>query len=171
MDERASALLEVAGPSANVNIFRVLLWHPDVLELYRPFGNRLLRGNLPARHVEMIILRIGWRCQAETEWGGHVRAAREKGLTEAEIERIADGPDADGWAPFDADLLRAVDELHDDSWLSDETWAALSAEYDRQQLIEFVLVVGNYHMLSYVMNAFRVELEPGWPGFPRPAAG
>ena len=82
--------------------------------------------------------------------------------------RITAGPDAPGWQSFDASLVRAVDELHDEGTLTDETWSALAERYDRRQMIEFVLVVGNYHMLSYVMNAFRIEPEPHWPGFPDP---
>ena len=164
-DERAWALLEQAGPNANVNIFRTLLWHPDVEEVYLPFGAKLLRGILPPRHVQLIIMRVAWRCQSEVEWGGHVQAARQSGLSDVEIERIV-LDSYEGWAPFEAALLRAVDELHDHNTVEDETWAALAAEYDRRQLVEFVLVVGNYHMLSYVMNTFRVQPELGWSGFP-----
>jgi len=170
LDSSARAVVSEFPPGSVVNITRTLLWHPDVLSAYRTFGTKLRRGILPARDLELVILRIAWRCRAETEWGGHVHAALESGLSERDIARIPEGPDALGWSAFDSVLLAAVDELHDVSSLSDETWARLADVYDRRQMIEFVLVVGNYHMLSYVMNAFRIEREPGWPGFP-PAYG
>ena len=55
------------------------------------------------------------------------------GLSDEEIVRITDGPDAPGWDPFDAALLRAADELHEDQFLGDTTWKALSQRYSPQQ--------------------------------------
>lgn len=169
LDEQAAAFLAQAGPNADVELVRIMLWHPDLLEVFRPFGSVLLRGILPPRNVEMVILRVSWLCDSETEWAAHSRVcpARERGgLTDDDIERITVGPDAEGWGPFDVTVLRAVDELHEHSRVSDETWAALAEEYDNRQLIEFVLLVGNYTMLSYAMNSFGVEPGEGWPGFP-----
>jgi alkylhydroperoxidase family enzyme len=165
MDDHARELVERGRPGSGVRIFRTLLWHADIVEPYQAFGSKLRRGLLPTRHLEMIILRIAFKCGAPTEWAGHVLPARDCGLSDEEIARIAEGPDAPGWEPSDATVLRAVDELHDKSDITDATWADLAAGYDRRQLIEFVLVVGNYHMLSYAMNAFRIEPEPEWPKF------
>ena len=39
---------------------------------------------LPPRERELLILRIGWLCQAEYEWGQHVLFGREAGLTDQE---------------------------------------------------------------------------------------
>src|SRR5579863_3229644 len=132
-DDDARAIAAQGGPGAQVNLFRTLLWHPEVLKLYQPFGAKLRRGILPARDLELIILRIAWKCHAETEWGGHVGAARESGLSTEEIDRVAHGP-VTGWPPSEAALLTAVDELHDSATISDATWAALSERYDRRQL-------------------------------------
>ncbi|HEX4868666.1 MAG TPA: hypothetical protein VFV32_13735 [Acidimicrobiales bacterium] len=41
----------------------------------------------------------------------HERIARQVGLGDDEIARIAEGPDAAGWSPLEAALLRAPDEL------------------------------------------------------------
>ena len=94
------------------------------------------------------------------------KAARnEYGLTHDEIRRIQDGPDASGWDDWDATLLRAADELHDDSCLSDATWRALTTRYDERQLIEVPMLVGHYHMVAFALNSLGVQREPGVPGF------
>src|SRR5205823_3662505 len=113
---------------------------------------------------ELLILRTGWRCRAEYEWGQHTLIGRGAGLSDDEIQRIKAGPDAPGWDPFDATLLRVVDELHDDGCISDATWAALAAHYDERQLIEAPMVVGHYHLVSFVLNSLGVQREPGVPG-------
>ena len=82
---------------------------------------------------EILILRIGWLCQAEYEWGQHVWYGGQAGLTDQEMARIKQGPDAEGWSAFDASLVRAVDELHAHAFITDTTWAALTARYTTQQ--------------------------------------
>ncbi len=86
------------------------------------------------------------------------------GLTAAEIERIKAGPDA-GWDARDADLLRAADELKDDSCVSDATWAALAGRYDERQLVEIPMLVGHYLMVSCTLNTLGVPIEDGVAGF------
>jgi alkylhydroperoxidase family enzyme len=169
-DEEIRPLLE-AGRAANqdrvLNIFATLAHHPKLLKRWLVFGSHVLaRSSLPARDREMLILRIGWLCRAEYEWGQHVLIARASDLSDEEIERIAAGPDAPGWTPFDACLLRAVDELHDDAMISDATWKSLSARYDTKQLLDLVFTVGQYQLVSMALNTLGVQRDPGVPGFP-----
>lgn len=152
------------GGSA-LNIFATLARHPGLCRRWLPFGGKLLAGKLPPRERELAILRTGWRCRAEYEWGQHVLIGRTAGLTDEEIGRIQAGPDAPGWDPFDAALLRAADELHDDSCVTDSTWATLAGRYDDRQLIELLMLVGQYHLVSFALNSLGVQREPGVPGF------
>src|SRR5437588_11526996 len=113
-DEQAQELLGgvggVTGPASN--IFDTLVRHPGLFRRWLPFGGKLLAGKLPARERELLILRTGWLCQAEYEWAQHRLIAHSVGLSDAEIDRVREGPEASGWEPFDATLLRAADELH-----------------------------------------------------------
>ncbi|HKY66462.1 MAG TPA: hypothetical protein VJM49_08840, partial [Acidimicrobiales bacterium] len=93
------------------------------------------------------------------EWAQHVVLAGDVGIDAAEIERIAEGPDAPGWAPFDAALVRAVDELVRDARIADDTWRALAAELDVQQLMDVVFTVGAYDLLAMAFRSFGVELD------------
>jgi 4-carboxymuconolactone decarboxylase len=162
MDDQARELLgDVAGETRGaVNIFTTLVRHPGLFRRWLPFGGKLLVGKLPARDRELMILRTGWNCQADYEWAQHVVIARRAGLGDDEIARVKEGPDAAGWDPFDATLLRAADELHRDSVLSDTTWAALAERYDERQLIEVPMLVGHYHMVAYALNSLGVQVEP-----------
>ena len=124
-------------------------------------GKLLLAGMLPARDRELLILRTGWNCGSDYEWGQHVRIGRMAGLSVDEIARIPQGPDATGWAPFDATLLRAADQLHAQSFISDQTWEELARRYDERQLIEVPMLVGNYHAVAFTLNSLGVEREEG----------
>jgi len=58
-------------------------------------------------------------------------------------------------------LCAAADELHSSSQLSDQTWAALRAVLSDEQLVELPMLVGNYVMVSYLLNALRVANDSG----------
>jgi 4-carboxymuconolactone decarboxylase len=150
------------------NIFATLAHHPKLLKRWLVFGNHVLsKSTLPGRERELAILRVGWLCQAEYEWGHHVRIGLREGLTDAEIQRVTEGPDAPGWSPLDRLLLRAVDELHEDQILSDATWQGLSSHYGLEQCMDLIFAIGQYHLVSMALNSLGVQREPGVPGFPR----
>jgi hypothetical protein len=79
---------------------------------------------------------------------------------------VAAGPDAPGWAAPDATLLRAADELHEHSKITDGTWASLADTHDERALLEIAMLVGHYHMVAFALNSAGVELDPGLTGLP-----
>ncbi len=160
-DPRTQAILDgLPGPDGTeLNIFTTLAHHPRLLKRWSAFGGVLLTGSLPARERELLILRTGLHCGAAYEWGQHVPIARAAGLSDDEIQRVAAGPHAPGWSNDDALLLHAADELHADAVISDPTWAALAERWDREQLIEICMVVGQYHLVAFTLNSLGVEGE------------
>lgn len=161
-DEQARELLaQAGGPTAGAtNIFATFVRHPGLFRKWMPFGGKLLAGKLPARDRELLILRTGWNCRSDYEFAQHVRIGRAAGLTDEEIDRVTQGPEADRWSDHDALLMRAADELHTDACLSDATWAALAARYDEPQLIELPMLVGHYHLVAFTLNSLGVQIEP-----------
>ena len=157
-----------------MNVFGTLAQHPKLMKRWLVFANHvLLKSTIPGRDRELAILRAGWRCHAPYEWGQHVVIGRGEGITDDEIEAIGIGPDAPGWSPHDAAILRAVDELHDTATISDATWATLAELYDQQQCMDLVFAIGQYHLVSFALNAFGVERDDGLDDkrvpFPHPA--
>jgi alkylhydroperoxidase family enzyme len=149
------------------NIFPTLAQHPEFFRAWLPFGGFLLTaGKLPGRDRELLILRTAVNCQSSYEWGQHVRISLDGGIEREAIDRVLDGPDADGWTPHEAALLRAADELREDMRISDDTWATLAETYDTEQMIEATMVVGHYTMLAGALNSFGVELDEGLEPLP-----
>jgi alkylhydroperoxidase family enzyme len=168
LGDEARELLHKTNVGPAVNIFRTMVNHPKLFKRWLVFANHVLfRSSLPPRDRELLILRTGWRCGSEYEWGQHALIGRTTGISNDEIRRIPDGPDASGWDPFEAALLRAADELHDDSFVSDATWKALGERYSTEQLMDVVFAVGQYTLVSMALNSFGVQLDPGVEGFPR----
>jgi 4-carboxymuconolactone decarboxylase len=149
------------------NIFPTFARHPDLFRAWLRFGGYMLTsGRLPGRDRELLILRTAVNCESSYEWGQHVRISLAGGLDRETIDRVLQGPNAEGWTQHEAALLRAADELHGDSRISDETWASLAENYGTEDLVEATMVVGHYIMLAGALNSFGVELDEGLEPLP-----
>jgi alkylhydroperoxidase family enzyme len=165
-DETREALEPLRRSGQIYNIFATLARHPKLLKRWLVFGSHILaRSTLPARDREILILRTGWLCRAEYEWGHHVVIAADAGLSRDEIDRIKLGPDSEGWSRLESGLIKAVDELHANSIIADATWNALAVHYTTEQMIDLIFTVGQYHMVSMALNSLGVQLEEGFDGF------
>jgi alkylhydroperoxidase family enzyme len=152
--------------SRYLNIFTTMANHPELAKSWLGFAAHVLLNNsIPERERELLILRIGWLCQSEYEWGQHVRIGKAAGLTHEDIVRIMAGPDAQGISNLDKLLLQAADELHKSAVITDATWEALAEIYDTQQMMDVVFTVGQYNLVSMALNSFGVQLDEGIAGF------
>lgn len=149
-----------------LKLFRTQAHNPRVLQ--RMFaGNLLDKGSLDLRARELLILRTCARCGSEYEWGVHVALfAGPATLSAADVAATLKNDHAQSDLPAqEALLLRVVDELHDTSTISDSLWNALVQHYSSAQILEMIALTGNYHSISFIANAARVELETFAPRF------
>lgn len=154
-----------------LKLFRTQARNPRVLQ--RMFASNLLDpGTLGMRVRELVILRTCARCGSEYEWGVHVALfAKAAGLSPSDIDAtLASGPAEAALPAGDLVLLRAVDALHDTATIPDGLWQELAQHYDPAQILEIIALAGNYHAVSFLANAAKVELEAFAPRFPRGAA-
>jgi alkylhydroperoxidase family enzyme len=160
------AMAPFAGQERVFNIFKTLAHHPDLMRRWLVFANHVLgKSTLAVRERELVILRIGYLCQAAYEWGQHVEIARRAGMSDDEIRSAKTGPDTPGIPKLDRLLLQATDQLHADAHISDATWAGLSEHLTTQQLMDLVFTVGQYNLVSMALNTLGVQLDEGLPGW------
>jgi 4-carboxymuconolactone decarboxylase len=146
------------------NVFRTIVQHPDLLRRWTPYVKHILfKSTLSSREREILILRTGYLCRSEYEWAQHVRGGKNAGLSDADIACIMNGR---GLSPREDVLLRATDDLHERSRISDANWTALAGYYDHRQLIDVVFTVGQYNMIAMALNSFGVEVDDHLSGYP-----
>jgi alkylhydroperoxidase family enzyme len=165
LDERAREALDQTGLGPS-NMLTTLVRHPGLFRQYNRFGGKLIRGRMPGRERELLILRTTWRCGCDFLWESHVRAGMKVGLSQEEAERTSIGADAPLWSRLDATLLRAVDELFEDACITDATWSVLAESFDEQQLIEIPMLVGFYLLNCFAVNSLGVQLDSQLFGHP-----
>lgn len=160
MDEEQREIVNRAGGDRLLNIFLTLGRHPKLLKRWTVFASYILnKSTLPNRERELAILRTGHLCRSDYEWTQHKKIGKNIGLTDEEIERIKEGPDAPGWSAVECAILRATDELHGDSFISDATWRDLKKVYQDAQIMDLIFTVGNYILVSMALNTLGVQLE------------
>jgi 4-carboxymuconolactone decarboxylase len=148
------------GRPKGLNVLGTLALHPALATAFHTFNGHILFGTtLSERQRELLVLRVASVRGSAYEWAQHLVLAHDVGITDDEVERIADGPGAADWTPTEAAMLAAVDELVVDGAIGDGTWATLAAELDAPQLLDLIFTVGAYDALAMALGSFRVALD------------
>jgi alkylhydroperoxidase family enzyme len=161
-DERLTRLLSSApgGTEEPMHIFTTLARQPELFRRWLGFGGALLAGRLPGRLRELVILRTAYRFNGRYEWAHHIELGAAQGISPEETAALGGDLSAVSWDPFERAALAAVDETADEGAVSDRTWAVLAERLDDGELVELLMLMAHYLMLSTVLGSLRVPLEP-----------
>lgn len=122
-------------------------------------------AKLPVRLRQLAIMRTVWLGGAPYQWGEHLSRTKQAGFSDAQIEQIKTGSAA-GWDhPLDAAIMAAAEEFHQETFVSDSTWAVLVEHLDEYQLLELLVLIGQFTTVAFVLNSLRIRLEHTNKGF------
>jgi len=169
-----SAMMPTRDGIEPLRLFRTFAKDVPLAEAITQLGRFMLSGRdrggaaFDLRTRELVIDRVTARCGCEYEWGVHVTAYAAKArFDEAQIHSIVHGEGRDPcWSECDRAVLDMVDALHDTADLDDDTYAALLAHFDEEQIGELLILTGWYHAISFFANGLRTEREPWAARFP-----
>lgn len=155
------------GMPTPLALFRTIAHNPRVLDRIR-MGGLLDKGNLSLRQRELMILRTCALCEAEYEWGVHVKIFQPPtGMSDAQIAATVHGKADDAlWREDEGAILALADALHARSRIDDALYARLEKSFSPQQIVELVVLAGFYHTISFAIGAFAIENEKDTPAFP-----
>jgi len=168
----------VPSSMAHLNVFRVMLHHPELAAATSNLLATLLyKGNkLDARLRELIIMRLAWRTGSVYEWTQHWRVAAALDIDAESVLAVRDWQNATCLNDADKAVLAATDETLDHGRISDATWEDCCHHIESEaERIELVLAISNWRLFSEMFQSLRIPLEEGvdhWPpdGLPSPAA-
>lgn len=170
VDEAKEAAAAVGLPEymAELSIFQVLLRHPRLaLRVNDLLAQILFKGSLDGRLRELVIMRIGWATGSVYEWVQHWRVGPSFGASPDDLVAVRDWRSHDGFGPAERAVLAATDDVLRDGRVSPATWEECEATLGSEQaLIELVVAIGGWHMISQILESLEVPLEDGlepWP--------
>ncbi len=147
---------------SKTNIMMAMGNHPSLGKVYNQWGRHFLMENtLNTRQLEIIILRVSVLTKSAYEWHNHVGYGINAGLTLEEIAAIRDYPAGGSWNAEEAAILKACDEQLGDHCISDATWGALTAFFNKQQMMDLVFTIGHYAMTGWALASFGIPIEGG----------
>jgi 4-carboxymuconolactone decarboxylase len=112
---------------------------------------------LPANLRELAIISAARFFECEIEYAGHVRLARESGLSDAAIDVVHHNTDPSSLGADEALIIRFARALLGDHRVDAATFDAVRERFGERGLIDITGLLGYYAMLACTLNACEVE--------------
>ena len=160
--DRVREALAVVPP---INIFRMIANAETAFRPWLAFGGALLSSlELDARLRELVILHVGRLSGAEYEWVQHVPIAKAVGASEDDVAAIERGDlEADCLGADVRAALRFTTEVVRDVRASDEAFEAVREHLSPREVVELLLVIGQYMLVARVAETTAIEIDEGGP--------
>ena len=143
-----------------LNIFKVMAHCPYIGRNFMRLGTAILRGEeLPANLRELAILRVGNLAQANYEFTHHTEIGLKCGVTQKQIDAIADWATSPEFNDRERAVLAYTDEVARDIKVKDDTFSKLQRFFSEHAIVELTTVIGFYGMVCRILVAFQIELE------------
>jgi alkylhydroperoxidase family enzyme len=142
------------------NLYRLLANQPALVAAWTEFFHAVRHESRTPRVLrEIMILRAAQLVRSEYEWAQHLAMARKAGVREAQIAALADWRAS---AEFDARerAALAITEAVTAGRMSDAVRAEAGRHFSDAEYVELCLTAAAYAMVSRMIDALGVELEP-----------
>lgn len=144
-----------------INLFKVMGHCPSIgLNFVRLVRSILQGEELPARLRELAILRVTNLAQAKYAFTKHTAAALRNGVSPKQIDDISAWVTSAEFNELECAVLGYTDEVTQCLEVKDETFAQLRSFFSEHAIVELTTVIGFYGMVSRILLALQIELEP-----------
>ena len=159
LPEPARDALEAVPP---LGVFRMMANAETAFRPWLRWGGVLLRDlELDPILRELAILRVARITpHADYEWIQHAPIALSVGATEEQVAALErDDIEAGCFSEAERTMLRFTTEFIRDARVSDGTFEQAKALLSARELIELMMVIGQYSMLARVMATTELDLD------------
>lgn len=174
MSERQN---EIAARITNFTIhgiggpFNVMLRSPEAASAMMDLGHYLrFDTGIDDRLVEIGILIHARAWTDQYEWARHIDRARDAGVSEAIIDAVRRGERPSNMADDETVVFDYCIESELNHRVSDETYARALAMFGEKGVVDFAILLGNYHIVSLLLALNNVGLPEGGDALPEMAA-
>lgn len=144
-----------------LNFFRVMANAETAFPDWMRWGGTLLKDlALDPLLREIAILRVARLSDVQYEWVQHAPIARSVGATDEMVHALGrDEIEADCFSPDQRIVLQFTTEVVRDVRPSDETATALTGLLSPREVVELLMVIGQYMMIARVAAAADLEID------------
>ena len=143
-----------------VNLYRALGNQPALVAAWTEFFSAIRHDSRTPRALrEIMILRMAQMARSEYEWAHHLSMARKAGVREEQIEELASWRASTRFDDRERAAL-ALTEAVTACNVTDDVHAEVRRHFDDAEYVELCLTAAAYAMVSRMLEALRVELDP-----------
>jgi alkylhydroperoxidase family enzyme len=143
-----------------LNLHRAVARSPNSLRNFLRLGNSLLMyGQLAPNLRELSILRIAQLTGADYEWAHHVPIAKQAGVSQAQMQALADWRGATEFNATERAVLDYV-EAATNCGVTDPIFEAVRSHLSEEEVTELTLVCGYWDMVACILLALKIDVEP-----------
>jgi 4-carboxymuconolactone decarboxylase len=144
------------------NLYRMLLWSPRIADGWVTMANAArFETTVADRDRELAILLVGHLTGSRYEWHHHSSLARAVGITDEELQAVADWPTLGSWTAEDTTMLRVVGAIAENRAPDEQELQLLCERLGEKTLVELVATVCYYTGLARFLNILDVDIEHG----------
>ncbi|MDB5576855.1 MAG: Carboxymuconolactone decarboxylase [Bradyrhizobium sp.] len=149
------------------NVLRTVANSPATLVAWMPFMDHGRYRLFDLREREIVILRVSRNIGSNYGWAAHQAVARRlEALSDDEIGRLL-GDELDTFVPREQALIAATDDMTCTHRIGRDAMSALrAAGLTDAELVDLVMLAGEYMMVGMVTRSFDVPLDAGLVGLP-----
>jgi 4-carboxymuconolactone decarboxylase len=149
-----------------LNLFKAMGNCPRIGRNFIRLGNSILNPEfIDPKLRELAILRVGNLLKSEYEFTKHVTIGMEAGVAEDQIDELSNWASSKKFTDIERAVLQYTDEVTLNVKVSDSTFANLKKFFDDQAIVKLTAAIGYYGMVSRILVALQIELEPGEKAF------
>ena len=145
-----------------INIYKLLLHSPPLAESWLKHFNAVRWGTgLDGRLREIVIIRLGHLTGSAYILRQHIsELAEAEGLGAEECHALRHWRDGAHFSAGERAALAFTDSMTESIKVPDAIFEPLRDHFSERGIVELAVLVGSYNMLSRVLQAFEVDLEP-----------
>lgn len=149
----------IAERGGILHLYQMLLNSPSVAEGWLGYLTAIRqKSSLDGAIREMVIMRVAHLNHAPYEADQHAPIALKEGMTQAQLDALADWSAHPAlFTELERSVLAYTDAMTRDVQVPDAVFAAVSAHYEPQQLVELTATVAAYNMVSRFLEALQIH--------------
>ena len=125
--------------------------------------NQYLRNDssLPKKIQELAMLVTAREMDCQHIWNAHAASAKEAGVDPEIVDSLREEVELPDLEPDEAAAINYGREFFQTHHVSRGGFQAALEQFGRQGLVELTMLMGNYALLAFMINAFDSDLPPG----------
>ena len=139
----------------------VMIHVPKAHQLATALNNYLRReSSLPDKALELAMLLAARENDCQHIWNAHAASARAAGVSDGVVDALRDRQELPEMDDVERAVINYAREFFEHRKVGRGAFQDAMEQFGKQGLIELTLVIGNYSLLAFIINAFDPDLPP-----------